>query len=70
MPRHRGIGAGARGAAAAPTVDALIAWGKPMHLNTGYPVQPDQQLPSLASLQHDLVGVHPEVGPDFAGPER
>lgn len=54
------------GTATAPNIDDLIAWGKPMRLDTGYQVQPGQPPPSLASLQHDLVGVYPQVGPVFA----
>ena len=58
------------GLAASPDdarLEPLLAWGKPMLLDTGYMANPDGgEVPTLADLCADLIGQYPQVGPIFA----
>ena len=48
-------------------LEALIAWGKPVLLDTSYTAEEaDQGQPPLAQLRADLVAEYPPVGPIFA----
>jgi cytosine/adenosine deaminase-related metal-dependent hydrolase len=48
-------------------LEPLIAWGKPMLIDTGYSAQPtDEQAPPLSQLREDLIQEYPQVGPIFA----
>ncbi|EWT02155.1 amidohydrolase [Intrasporangium oryzae NRRL B-24470] len=48
----------------APTIEDLIAWGKPMRLDTGY--QGGADVPSLSEVRRLLTDAYPPVGPIFA----
>jgi 5-methylthioadenosine/S-adenosylhomocysteine deaminase len=48
-------------------LEALIAWGKPVLLDTTYTAEAaDQEQPPLAQLRADLTAEYPPVGPIFA----
>jgi 5-methylthioadenosine/S-adenosylhomocysteine deaminase len=48
-------------------LEALIAWGKPVLLDTSYTAEAsDEQEPPLAQLRADLIKEYPPVGPIFA----
>jgi 5-methylthioadenosine/S-adenosylhomocysteine deaminase len=52
------------GNAASPTIEDLVAWGKPMRLDTGFQSAPDPM--SLTKIRQLLTTEHPPVGPIFA----
>ena len=52
------------GAAEGTTIEDLIAWGKPMRLDTGF--QGGADTPSLTTVRTLLTGAYPAVGPIFA----
>jgi hypothetical protein len=54
------------GSATGPTVEQLVAWGKPMTLDTGFQVGAGPASPSLTQLRSLLTGAYPPVGPIFA----
>ena len=48
-------------------LEPLLAWGKPMLLDTSYLVNPDGgEVPTLDELRADLIREYPQVGPIFA----
>jgi 5-methylthioadenosine/S-adenosylhomocysteine deaminase len=50
-------------------LEPVIAWGKPMLLDTSYRAaasDDDEPLPSLGALRDALIGQYPQVGPIFA----
>jgi 5-methylthioadenosine/S-adenosylhomocysteine deaminase len=48
-------------------LESVIAWGKPMLLDTSYTAEPsDEEQPPLATLRADLITEYPPVGPIFA----
>ena len=48
-------------------LEALLAWGKPMLLDTSYMAgDSGEQQPQLAQLRADLVKEYPPLGPIFA----
>ena len=48
-------------------VEPLIAWGKPMLLDTSYTAAvSDEEQPRLAELRAALIAAYPQVGPIFA----
>nr|WP_296066020.1 amidohydrolase family protein [uncultured Actinoplanes sp.] len=49
-----------------PTVEHLLAWGKPMTLDSGFHSTPQQPAPSLSALRSLLTAAYPPVGPIFA----
>jgi 5-methylthioadenosine/S-adenosylhomocysteine deaminase len=55
--------ADAQGAARA---EPVLAWGKPMLLDTSYAVAPHAPPPRLAELRAALIAAYPQVGPIFA----
>jgi cytosine/adenosine deaminase-related metal-dependent hydrolase len=52
------------GAATGTTIEDLIAWGKPMRLDTGF--QGGSDAPSLSAVRTALTTAYPAVGPIFA----
>jgi 5-methylthioadenosine/S-adenosylhomocysteine deaminase len=55
------------GAPADARLEPLLAWGKPMLLDTSYMVNPDGgEVPTLAQLRANLIREYPQVGPIFA----
>jgi len=50
--------------ATSSTIEDLIAWGKPMRLDTGF--QGGADVPSLSAVRAQLTGAYPAVGPIFA----
>jgi cytosine/adenosine deaminase-related metal-dependent hydrolase len=50
--------------ATSSTIQDLIAWGKPMRLDTGF--QGGADVPSLSAVRAQLTGAYPAVGPIFA----
>ena len=52
------------GAAHGATIENLIAWGKPMRLDTGF--QGGTDVPSLSAVRTQLTTAYPAVGPIFA----
>jgi 5-methylthioadenosine/S-adenosylhomocysteine deaminase len=47
--------------------EEVLAWGKPMLLDTNYAAVPSgQTLPRLAELRAQLIERHPQIGPIFA----
>jgi hypothetical protein len=47
--------------------EALIAWGKPVLVDTSYSVRtPATAPPRLADLRAELIARYPQVGPIFA----
>ncbi len=53
-------------AAAGPTIEDLIAWGKPMRLDTGYQSPDGNPTPPLSFVRGLLTDAYPSVGPIFA----
>jgi 5-methylthioadenosine/S-adenosylhomocysteine deaminase len=50
-----------------PNLEPVLAWGRPMLLDTSYQGQPDKGLtPRLAQLRADLTSTYPPVGPIWA----
>jgi hypothetical protein len=50
-----------------PTLEPVLAWGRPMLLDTSYQGQPDgAPTPRLAQLRADLTSNYPPVGPIWA----
>jgi len=50
-----------------PNLEPVVAWGRPMLLDTSYQGQPDKGLtPRLAQLRADLTSAYPPVGPIWA----
>ena len=50
-------------------LDRVIAWGKPMLLDTSYRAaadDDDEPPPSLTALREALIGEYPQVGPIFS----
>lgn len=54
------------GEAAGPTIEDLIAWGKPMRLDTGYQSPRGNPTPPLSHIRGLLTEAYPPVGPVFA----
>jgi 5-methylthioadenosine/S-adenosylhomocysteine deaminase len=54
------------GAATGPTIEDLIAWGKPMRLDTGYQSPASAPTPPLSQVRALLTDAYPPVGPIFA----
>ncbi len=52
------------GAAQGTTIEDLVAWGKPMRLDTGF--QGGSDVPSLSTVRTLLTAAYPAVGPIFA----
>ncbi len=52
------------GGASGRTIEDLIAWGKPMRLDSGY--QGGSDVPALSDVRGALVGAYPQIGPIFA----
>jgi cytosine/adenosine deaminase-related metal-dependent hydrolase len=48
------------------TTEQVIAWGKPMSLDTGYQVKPGDPPPTLSTTRSELITAYPQVGPIFA----
>jgi cytosine/adenosine deaminase-related metal-dependent hydrolase len=47
--------------------EEVLAWGKPMLLDTNYAAAPSgETLPRLAELREQLIGRYPQIGPIFA----
>ncbi len=51
---------------AVAVAEPLIAWGKPMILDTTYAMKPHDAPPRLAELRKTLIDAYPNVGPIFA----
>src|SRR4051794_36928019 len=47
-------------------LEALIAWGQPMLLDTSFAAVPQGIPPTLEELRTELIGNYPQVGPIFA----
>ena len=54
------------GDAVVDAAEKLLAWAKPMVLDTSYAVAPHAPPPRLADLRAQLIGGYPQVGPIFA----
>jgi cytosine/adenosine deaminase-related metal-dependent hydrolase len=54
------------GAGVGGTIEDLIAWGKPMTLDSGFQVGAGSPAPSLAEIRRLLTSAYPPVGPIFA----
>jgi cytosine/adenosine deaminase-related metal-dependent hydrolase len=54
------------GAATGPTIEDVIAWGKPMRLDTGYQSPTASPTPPLSQIRSLLTAAYPAVGPVFA----
>jgi hypothetical protein len=52
------------GDAQSPTIEDLVAWGKPMRIDTGFQSAPDPM--SLTGIRQLLTTAYPPVGPIFA----
>ena len=52
------------GDAESQTIEDLVAWGKPMRIDTGFQSAPDPM--SLTQIRQLLTGAYPPVGPIFA----
>jgi cytosine/adenosine deaminase-related metal-dependent hydrolase len=52
------------GGAQGTTIEDLVAWGKPMRLDTGF--QGGSDVPSLSTVRSLLTAAYPPVGPIFA----
>jgi cytosine/adenosine deaminase-related metal-dependent hydrolase len=48
------------------TIEHLIAWGKPMQLDTGFQASATNATPALSTLKTALITAYPQVGPIFA----
>jgi hypothetical protein len=54
------------GNASSPTIESLLAWGKPMRLDNGYQAAPGSATPSLSQIRSMLTTTYPPVGPIYA----
>jgi cytosine/adenosine deaminase-related metal-dependent hydrolase len=54
------------GAATGPTIEDVVAWGKPMRLDTGFQSAEASPTPPLSELRGLLTAAYPPVGPVFA----
>jgi hypothetical protein len=54
------------GNAASPTIESLLAWGKPMRLDNGFQSSATSPTPSLSAIRGLLTGAYPAVGPIYA----
>jgi 5-methylthioadenosine/S-adenosylhomocysteine deaminase len=54
------------GNASSPTIESLVAWGKPMRLDNGYQAAPGSSTPSLSQIRSMLTSTYPPVGPIYA----
>jgi hypothetical protein len=54
------------GGAEGTTIEDLVAWGKPMRLDTGFQSAADAPAPSLTQIRTLLTSAYPPVGPIFA----
>jgi hypothetical protein len=51
----------------ASEVESVVAWGRPMNVDTRYSlVAPDEAPPRLAQLRAELIARYPQVGPIWA----
>ncbi|MBV9830880.1 MAG: amidohydrolase family protein [Marmoricola sp.] len=50
-----------------PDLEPVLAWGRPMYLDTSYELHPSgDPTPRLSSLRRSLTSVYPQVGPIWA----
>ena len=54
------------GNAASPTIESLVAWGKPMRLDNGFQSSATAPTPPLSAIRGLLTGAYPAVGPIYA----
>ena len=54
------------GRATSPTIESLVAWGKPMRLDNGFQAGAGSAPPSLSQIRALLTGAYPAVGPIYA----
>jgi len=54
------------GNATSPTIESLVAWGKPMRLDNGFQSSATSPTPSLSAIRGLLTGAYPAVGPIYA----
>jgi cytosine/adenosine deaminase-related metal-dependent hydrolase len=54
------------GGAEGTTIEDLVAWGKPMRLDTGFQSAAESPTPSLTEIRALLTSAYPPVGPIFA----
>ena len=54
------------GNATAPTIESLVAWGKPMRLDDGFQSSTSSPTPPLSTIRGLLTGVYAAVGPIYA----
>ena len=54
------------GNATSPTIESLIAWGKPMRLDNGFQSSAASPTPSLSTIRGLLTETYPAVGPIYA----
>ena len=54
------------GNATSPTIESLIAWGKPMRLDNGFQSSASSPTPSLSTIRGQLTTTYPPVGPIYA----
>jgi 5-methylthioadenosine/S-adenosylhomocysteine deaminase len=54
------------GNATSPTIESLIAWGKPMRLDNGFQSSAASPTPSLSRIRGLLTETYPAVGPIYA----
>jgi 5-methylthioadenosine/S-adenosylhomocysteine deaminase len=54
------------GNAASPTIESLVAWGKPMRLDNGFQSSTASPTPPLSAIRGLLTGAYPAVGPIYA----
>jgi cytosine/adenosine deaminase-related metal-dependent hydrolase len=54
------------GNASSPTIESLVAWGKPMRLDNGFQSAATSPTPPLSTIRGLLTGKYPAVGPIYA----
>ena len=54
------------GNAASPTIESLLAWGKPMRLDNGFQSSATSPTPPLSAIRRLLTDAYPAVGPIYA----
>ena len=54
------------GNATSPTIESLIAWGKPMRLDNGFQSSASSPTPPLSTIRGLLTQTYPAVGPIYA----
>jgi 5-methylthioadenosine/S-adenosylhomocysteine deaminase len=54
------------GNATSPTIESLVAWGKPMRLDNGFQSSATSPTPSLSAIRRLLTAAYPAVGPIYA----